>query len=146
MQRFRILPVTAALAILPLAGCVVVVGNDLDDEKQEWREQESHRRIGVTMGRVDGALASQLRAVDPARATLILGVISNMPAERAGMKEHDIVVQIDGSDDATPDDLRRAIQGKEAGEELRLRVIRAGEPVELTIIMDQRKTSSSIGS
>jgi S1-C subfamily serine protease len=146
MQRFGILPVVVVLAALPLGGCVVVVGNDLDDESRSWRDEEPRRMIGVTMGRVDGALASQLTDVDPERSTLILGVIGDMPADRAGVKEHDIVVQIDGSDDASPDDLARAIRRKDAGEELKLRVIRAGQPLELTVIMDSQKKASDIGS
>lgn len=148
MQRYGILPVLGAvmLAAMPLGGCVLVVGNDLDDDRRSWRDEESPRMIGVTMGPVDGALASQLAGVDADRSTLILGVIGDMPAERAGVREHDIVVQIDGSDEASPDDLGRAIRRKGPGEEIRLRVLRAGAPVDLTIVMDDRKKWADIGS
>jgi S1-C subfamily serine protease len=123
-----------AVALTPISGCVIAVGNDSGYERREWRDAGDHPRMGVTLGSVDEALASQL-GIDEDDSTLILGVVEGMPADKAGVKVHDVVVQINGKEDASPEDLRRAIRRADAGVEVKLRVIRAGQPVDLAVVL-----------
>jgi hypothetical protein len=95
-------------------------------------EQQARGHIGVTLGRIDDALAAQL-GLDPDEVILITGVRSGGPADRAGVQRHDIITHIDGEAPAGPERLRRAVRSKEPGEELSLRVLREGEPAEITI-------------
>jgi S1-C subfamily serine protease len=122
-------------AVVPLHGCVIAVGNDLGEDQVQWEDDDERPRIGVVLGSVNSALASQL-GVDDEQTTLILSVMDGLPADRAGVKKHDVIIQIDGSDDASPQELRRAIRSARPGAELKLRAIRAGQPVELTVVMD----------
>ncbi len=129
-------------ALVSLSGCVIAVGNSAGHDDYEWRDEQDRPRIGVTLGSVNSALASQLK-INEDDSTLILGVMGGMPADKAGIKTNDVVVQINGSDKASPSDLRRAIRGTPAGGELKLRVIRAGEPTEVTVVLDKPAPDSS---
>ena len=135
---------TAILAggILPLSGCVIAVGNTAKSDDFQWREDENHPRIGVTLGSVDSALASQLK-LDEDDSTLILSVTKGMPADKAGMAASDVVFEVNGSDRASPSDVRRAIRSTPENGELRLRVMRAGEPVDVTLVVDKPAPSNS---
>lgn len=134
--------VVLAAGLLPLPGCVIAVGNSTGRGDYEWRDERERPRIGVTLGSVSPALASQLK-INEDDSTLILGVTGGMPADKAGIKTNDVVVQINGSDRASPSDLRRAIRGTPAGGELKLRIIRAGEPTEVTVVVDKPAPDSS---
>ncbi len=118
------------------------MGNSTGRGDYEWRDERERPRIGVTLGSVSAALASQLK-INEDDSTLILGVTGGMPADKAGIKTNDVVVQINGSDKASPSDLRRAIRSTPAGGELKLRIIRAGEPTEVTVVVDKPPPDSS---
>lgn len=123
-----------AAAAGPMGGCVIAIGNKGMDGGSEWRDDTRRPRMGVTLSEVGRALASQLR-IDGGSATLITSVSGGMPADKAGLREDDVVVAINGSDHASPADLRRTIERAGPGEEIRLRVIRAGESMDITVVM-----------
>ena len=124
-----------AAAQAPLSGCVIAIGNEASPDGYQWRDDGDHPRMGVTLGSVGETLASQLN-IDEDDSTLILGVIAGSPAEKAGVKVHDVVVQIDGKQEASPDDLRRAIRHASPGAELKLNIIRAGQPMDIAVVLD----------
>jgi S1-C subfamily serine protease len=63
---------------------------------------------------------------------LISQVFPGMPADKAGMKEGDVVVAVDNREIGTFDELSRIVSYKEPGDRIRLRVQRDGETLELT--------------
>ncbi len=115
-----------------LGGCVVVV-HDYDDD-HGWRsdDDDDHPMIGVHTGSVGRALAAQA-AVDADDATLITAVLSGTPAEEAGLERFDLVVAVNGDDDASPRDFRRAIRATPSGEPITLTILRGGERRTITL-------------
>ncbi len=91
-------------------------------------------QIGVTMESVSEALAAQL-AVDSARALLVAEVIDGLAAHRAGVLRFDVITHIDGEAPATQARLRDAVGRKTPGQALKLRLLRAGKPLEVEIIV-----------
>ena len=132
-------PSAALLALLPLCGCIIAVGNSTGSGEYRWQDDHERPRMGITLGEVEPPLASQL-GVDARETSLILSVAGGMPAERAGLRAHDVVVQVNGSDRASPDELRRAIRSAPADSEIRLRVIRGGQPLDLTVVLGRGAT------
>ena len=63
---------------------------------------------------------------------LISQVFPGMPADKAGIKEGDVVVAIDGRGISTFDELSRIISHKEPGDKLRLKIERDSETLEFT--------------
>jgi hypothetical protein len=81
--------------------------------------------LGVTMSEPGAALRYHLD-LDEGEATLITGVYEGLPADDAGLREHDIIVSVDG-DEAGPGAIRERLQDMEDGDRLRLTVISRGE-------------------
>ncbi len=101
--------------------------------------------IGVHMAEPGEALEKHLRLV-PGKSAIITGVFQGLPADLAGIGEHDIIVRIDGSDEANAATIQKILASKEPGESCTLRVIQAGEPRDITIRLqarDQEKLRSA---
>jgi S1-C subfamily serine protease len=132
--------VAAALALVAVAlpGCIIVVDETGESRYSDYAEYKATRRqIGVTLGEISGTTASQLK-LDGGRVCVIEHVYAGTPAERAGLREHDIVTRIDGQEGASVEQVRAAIRGRDGGEELRLTVLREGQEQEITVVPERR--------
>jgi PDZ domain len=91
--------------------------------------------LGVTMEEPDEAMAKQLN-VDREQATLIVSVTPELPAAKAGIQEHDVIISVDGSRPATPEKIRDALKAKEPGQDLKLSIVRRGEQKDVTVTLE----------
>lgn len=137
MSRARqgrlLVAIAVSLAAFTAGGCVIVVDDTSDwDDTGDYRSGSRRPRIGIETESVGPALANQLN-IDRHRSTLVESVHSGSPAAHAGVQRWDVITQVDGSEAASPSELRRAIRAKESGETIRLRVIRAGAPIDLDV-------------
>ncbi len=89
--------------------------------------------LGVTLSSVDEASAEAANVSEPEKATMINRVFKGLPADKAGLEDGDIIVEINGSTNATPEALRETLAQKKPGETLRLKVVRDGGTTELTV-------------
>ena len=89
----------------------------------EMQEEQSSRfyGIGVTINQRNGK-------------TCVLGVVKGMPADRAGLKYGDIIVEVDGkpTKDWSQADVLNHVRG-ERSTEVEIAVERAGEPVPVKV-------------
>jgi S1-C subfamily serine protease len=60
------------------------------------------------------------------------------PADRAGLRRGDRIRRIDGAAAAAPAALESALAGKSAGDELRLRIERDGESMDVTVLLSRK--------
>lgn len=97
---------------------------------------EKRPMIGVTLSDVGDALAGQL-GIDPLKAVVISGVSEGMPAEKAGLRKFDIIVEIDGKKDASAGNLSSAIRAKKVGDPILLGLLREGKPIEVKVVVGE---------
>jgi len=98
-----------------------------------WAMSDKPRKIiGVTVDSVDAALASQLD-LEPESAFVIATVSEGLPAEKAGLQPHDVVVKINGETPATVEKLREVIDGKQPGDTIQLELVRRGQHVDVDV-------------
>ena len=71
------------------------------------------------------------------QGAIVASVEADTAAERAGLKESDIIVAIDGKEVATSDELIAAKKDYHAGDSAVLKVYREGQYIELTIVFDE---------
>jgi len=64
---------------------------------------------------------------------LIVGIESGGPAEKAGLKERDILVELDGHTVETMDDLHRLLNHEKVGVECQLTILRRSEKLTLKV-------------
>ncbi|CAM5514957.1 Serine protease Do-like HtrB OS=Lysinibacillus sphaericus OX=1421 GN=htrB PE=3 SV=1 [Lysinibacillus sphaericus] len=67
---------------------------------------------------------------------VITDVIANSPASKAGVKQYDVIVEMDGKKIETSIDLRKHLYNdKKIGDTLTMKVYREGKLVELTLTL-----------
>lgn len=91
--------------------------------------------MGVTLGRPDAATAHQL-GIDPERSTLIESVVTGLAADRAGVKQYDIIVSVNGDSDASQAKIREVLRSSEPGDVLKLKLRRGSEEREVELKLD----------
>lgn len=107
-------------------GGVAIVTEDGQQAPKGW--------LGVSLGNVPESLATQLDVQD---GILILNVVKDSPADKAGLEPHDIVVAVGGEDVGSDvADVVKIIGAKQPGEAVELIVLRDGE---------EKKISANIG-
>lgn len=111
-------------AVMP--GCIVVAVN------RPVEYSSPSPRIGVSIAAVPESTASQL-GIDRDRTCLITDVYGGSPADRAGLRQFDIVTHIEGCDNADDSALRSAIRSHKHGEPLNIEILRGGKPVQICV-------------
>lgn len=82
--------------------------------------------LGINLSEPGAALRAQLGLGDRP-VILVDGVIDGLPAAEAGLKQYDVIVSLDGSDDASSETLSKVLRDKKPGDVLKMHVIRGGE-------------------
>lgn len=107
--------------------------------------QLSNSYIGVGLYDMSEQLAAALGATDG--GALINNVEEDSPAEKAGLKAGDVIVEIDHKKMYDTDDVRKAIQKKEDGEMVTVRVLRGkNEDMTVDVKVESNDTWSGIGA
>jgi S1-C subfamily serine protease len=96
----------------------------------------------LTSGRIRrgylGVGVQPVRLRDGSSGTIVVGVEPESPAERGGVLLGDVLVAIDGVSVADADDLMTALAGDRIGRTVIVRLIRAGEPREISVTIAER--------
>ena len=66
-----------------------------------------------------------------------MAVVPNSPAERAGVKENDIILELNGQ--KVTDELQDMLQKFEVNNEIELTVLRKDEQVKMKVKLEERK-------
>ncbi|MFN3847500.1 MAG: S1C family serine protease [Paracoccaceae bacterium] len=76
--------------------------------------------------------------IDSAKGALIADVTADTPAAQAGMKRGDVVTAVNGTVVETPRDLTRLVASAKPGTEVRIDLLRAGQPTEIAVKLGHR--------
>jgi S1-C subfamily serine protease len=79
-----------------------------------------------------------VRLRDGSSGSIIVGMEPESPAERGGLLLGDVLVAIDGAAVGDADDLMTALAGDRIGQTATVRVVRAGEPREISVTIAER--------
>lgn len=66
-------------------------------------------------------------------------VLSNSPAEKAGIKENDIILEIDGEKITSENGLSEILQRKKIGQKINLKILREGREIFLEAFLEEKK-------
>jgi len=92
--------------------------------------------IGIGLQKLTPELAKALGV--PANGALVASVQPDRPGARAGLKQDDVITQLDGQAVASDDALRRNIALRAPGSTVALTVYRAGKPREVKVVLATR--------
>jgi serine protease Do len=93
--------------------------------------------VGVSLQKLTPELARALGAPS-AQGALVTQVQPDKPGARAGLKQDDVITQLDGQPVTSDDQLRRTIALRAPGTAVNLTVYRAGKPRELKVTLVAR--------
>ncbi len=91
--------------------------------------------LGITMSEPDDDVAEHL-GVKPDEVIRVDSVLDGLPASAAGVKEHDIIVSVDGQKPINQEKLREILRGKKAGDTLTLSIISKGKSEDVKIALE----------
>jgi len=125
---------------IPMKMVQSVVQDILDDGKVErgW--------LGAAIQDLDEDLAASFN-YDSTDGVLVGQVVPNSPAERAGLKAGDIIVEFNGRKQTNANGLRNQVSRTKPGTEAPMKVYRDGRPVTLNVkvgLLDERTASRSL--
>jgi serine protease Do len=101
--------------------------------------------LGVTIQRITPALAQSL-GLDKARGALVASVSKDGPAERAGVKVGDVIVEFDGKEIKESNDLPLVVAQTPVGRSARLKVLRDKREVTLSVAVGELKEEEVVAS
>jgi serine protease Do len=99
--------------------------------------------MGILPQEIDKDLADALD-VEPKTGILVGSVVEGSPADKAGMRRRDIIVELDGERvSGDVDDFRLSVAEKGMGKEVDVVVLRDGDRKKLTVELGERPTESA---
>lgn len=98
--------------------------------------------LGVTIQNVDAATAKALGMSDP-HGALINSVLDGQPAHKAGIKEGDVIIAINGKNIEDTEQLLRTVAMLTPGSSSTVTIWRDGKTENLTITVAERDTTSA---
>jgi serine protease Do len=101
--------------------------------------------LGVKIQKVTPALAEGL-GLDTARGALVSSVVADSPADHAGMKAGDVIIELDGKKVEDSDDLPLVIARKPVGKHVEVKLIRDKAQMSLSISVGELKEEEAIAS
>ena len=113
-----------------------------------WQDLIEHGRIvraqlGVSIGEVgpEDAQVAGLRTIGGALISGCNPSETESPACRAGLKEGDVIVSVDGKQVDRVSTLQRAVRSKKPGENARVAVMRYGKELNFTVKLNEMETA-----
>jgi serine protease Do len=96
--------------------------------------------LGIQLNELDPDLARMI-GLREARGALVLDVVEDEPAAKAGLRRWDVITTVSGEAIADGDALVRMISGLRPGTEVELGVVRDGRPVTIAARLEERDSA-----
>lgn len=101
--------------------------------------------LGVSIQDIDENMAKALK-LDIRDGAIIAQVLKNSPAETGGIREQDIILEVDGKEVDNASQLKNLVSSHHPGEETELLILRDGMELELAIILGSRPNEEDLAS
>jgi serine protease Do len=126
--------------------CFAIPSNLLKDVMKELIEhgESAHGYLGVALQRVDTEMAKAL-GLDKPQGGLVAEVVPGGPADEAGIKSGDVILEVQGVAVDTLGTLRNAIALMKPGETLSMKIRRNGQDIAVTAKIAQRPGTKEQG-
>ncbi|NJL51416.1 MAG: PDZ domain-containing protein, partial [Hydrococcus sp. SU_1_0] len=97
-----------------------------------------HPFLGIQMAQITPQLKQELKsqkdlAVDATEGILIVEVVPDSPADRAGLKSGDVINNIAGQKITTADQVQQAVEKTDVGQKINLGLIRNDKQLDLAV-------------
>lgn len=95
--------------------------------------------LGLAIEALPPALADQLTSIVPAgRGVLAIQVSKGSPADKAGLRVHDIVLKYGDREVLSPEQFVKLVQEDKVGREVKLQIVRGGKSEQIIVTLGER--------
>jgi hypothetical protein len=121
------------------------------DARRAWNpapratRKEKVAYLGVATMEVTPELAAQLK-LSPGMGLLVNAVLPDSPAERAGVKQYDVITKLDDQLLTNPEQLRVLVRMKKQSDDVKLSIIRQAAPTTASVELGQQEVDVEIGA
>ena len=91
--------------------------------------------LGVRMREVDPILATHL-GLTARHASVLEDVAEELNGHAGGLRDHDVIVAVNGEAKAGPADIRRVLRSKKAGDTVVFSVVRPSGKCDVTVTLE----------
>lgn len=103
----------------------------------------SRGRLGILMQQLTPELAKSFNLKE-AKGALIAQIEKNGPADKAGLRDGDIVIEYNGKPIADIRELSQAVASTKPGAKVKVKAMREGKPVNLVIVVGEMPTDGKL--
>jgi membrane-associated protease RseP (regulator of RpoE activity) len=93
--------------------------------------------LGVMLQEISTSMAKALQ-MDDTGGVLVSEVIEDSPAEKAGLKDGDVVLEFNGQSTASNKALVKAVRNAAAGDEVKIKVLRGGKTKTIEVLLGEK--------
>lgn len=93
--------------------------------------------VGVQVRSVDEEIVRYL-GLDKAEGAVVSGVVTGSPAERAGLKQWDVIVEFNGNKVSNADELVAAIKAAQVGQKVKVMVVRHRQVYQINLLIAEK--------
>ncbi len=101
-------------------------------------------KVGVTTDDLTPDVAKKLKVTSTTEGAVVVAVENGSPAQKAGLRQGDVIVGANGRTIRTSADIRNRIGLTPVGEEVELRVLRDGSPTSLKVRVGELFTATAL--
>ena len=94
--------------------------------------------LGVNIRDIEPREVRGFRGLESADGALVLRVMEDTPADKAGLRQGDVVLRVDGRKIGTTDDLIGYVARQRPGTKVELDILRSGRRVDKTVTLEER--------
>jgi len=99
--------------------------------------------LGVAVQELNEELRDVLDIEDDLVGVLVAGVTEGSPADKAGIRQGDLIVSVSGEEVETPDDLVELIHSKKPGREILVALVRDGKKHRISVVLGKSPAKKS---
>ncbi len=101
--------------------------------------------VGVSMREMDGTLSKAL-GLAAGKGVLVQEVVADGPAEKAGIKQGDVILKVDGTDVSSGSQVQAIVASKRPGDAVKMVIWRDGKESSFTLTLVERNSLGSLAS
>lgn len=94
--------------------------------------------LGIEMHGLDKNISASLK-LPSEKGALVANVLPGTPAEKAGLKPYDVIIEFNGKKIDSPSDIQKVVAGTPVGKATKLKAYRNGKVVNLNVIIGSTK-------
>jgi len=130
-------PLSFLLAVVVALTALGISSERADAAKKMKMEKTGSGYLGVALQGLTEDIIDGM-GLKIQRGVLVKEVFEDSPAEEAGIRDGDIIIDYDGTKVATPADIIRLVQDADTGDEVQLKILRDGRTKTVDVTIGER--------